>query len=176
MSDTQENVQTDNTATDGKESTMSFSLANTGEEQDPTQHNMDAETTREGKYLTFSLADEEYGIGILKIKEIIGLMPITAVPRTPDYVRGVINLRGKVIPVMDVRTRFQLPSREHDERTCIMAGEAAGELEAAFDELARKTASDAEYRLDMFQRISLRLVGAAVAFSIAATLFGLLSI
>ena len=54
--------------------------------------------TREGKYLTFTLAGEEYGIGILKIQEIIGMMPITSVPQTPDFVKGVFNLRGKVIP------------------------------------------------------------------------------
>jgi len=56
--------------------------------------------SREGKYLTFTLAGEEYGIGILKIREIIGMMPITSVPQAPDFVKGVINLRGKVIPVM----------------------------------------------------------------------------
>ncbi|MCP4719581.1 MAG: purine-binding chemotaxis protein CheW, partial [Desulfobacteraceae bacterium] len=61
---------------------------------------------RDGKYLTFSMADEEYGIGILKIKEIIGMMPITTVPQTPDFVKGVINLRGRVIPVVDLRRRF----------------------------------------------------------------------
>jgi methyl-accepting chemotaxis protein len=60
----------------------------------------------EGKYLTFTLAGEEYGIGILKFKEIIGMMPITSVPRTPDFVKGVINLRGKVIPVVDLRLRL----------------------------------------------------------------------
>jgi len=57
-----------------------------------------ATTMKTGKYLTFTLADEEYGIGILKVKEIIGMMSITSVPRTPDFVKGVINLRGKVIP------------------------------------------------------------------------------
>jgi purine-binding chemotaxis protein CheW len=61
---------------------------------------------REGKYLTFTLAKEEYGIGILKVKEIIGMMPITTVPRTPLFVKGVINLRGKVIPVVDLRLKF----------------------------------------------------------------------
>ena len=61
---------------------------------------------REGKYLTFSLAGEEYGIGILKIREIIGMLPITSVPETPAFVKGVINLRGKVIPVLDLRLRF----------------------------------------------------------------------
>ena len=78
---------------------------------------------KEGKYLTFTLADEEYGIGILKIKEIIGMMPITSVPQTPDFVKGVINLRGKVIPVMDLRLRFGLPSIDYTERTCIIVVE-----------------------------------------------------
>ncbi|MFZ0928618.1 MAG: chemotaxis protein CheW [Syntrophobacteraceae bacterium] len=62
---------------------------------------------REGKYLTFSLDMEEYGIGILKVKEIIGMMRITPIPQTPEYVKGVINLRGKVIPVIDLRVRRQ---------------------------------------------------------------------
>ncbi len=83
-------------------------------------------TDREGKYLTFALADEEYGIGILKIKEIIGMMPITTVPQTPEFVKGVINLRGKVIPVMDLRLRFGMDSIEYDERTCIIVVEVTG--------------------------------------------------
>jgi len=82
---------------------------------------------REGKYLTFSLAEEEYGIGILKIKEIIGMMPITPVPQTPEHVKGVINLRGKVIPVVDLRLRFGMESIEYDERTCIIVVEIAGQ-------------------------------------------------
>jgi len=81
---------------------------------------------REGKYLTFSLAKEEYGIGILKIKEIIGMMPITSVPQTPEYVKGVINLRGKVIPVLDLRLRFGMESMEYTERTCIIVVEIEG--------------------------------------------------
>jgi purine-binding chemotaxis protein CheW len=82
---------------------------------------------REGKYLTFTLDNEEYGIGILKIKEIIGLMPITSVPQTPDYVKGVINLRGKVIPVVDLRLRFGMEEMEYTERTCIIVVEIAGQ-------------------------------------------------
>ncbi|MBF0377920.1 MAG: purine-binding chemotaxis protein CheW [Desulfamplus sp.] len=78
---------------------------------------------REGKYLTFSLAREEYGIGILQVKEIIGMMPITSVPRTPNFVKGVINLRGKVIPVIDLRLRFSIPESEYTERTCIIVVE-----------------------------------------------------
>ncbi len=83
-------------------------------------------TDREGKYLTFSMADEEYGIGILKIKEIIGMMPITTVPQTPDFVKGVINLRGKVIPVMDLRLRFGMDAIDYTERTCIIVVEIEG--------------------------------------------------
>jgi len=78
---------------------------------------------REGKYLTFALGDEGYGIGILKIKEIIGMMPITSVPRTPAFVKGVINLRGKVIPVVDLRLRFGMEPIEYNERTCIIVVE-----------------------------------------------------
>ena len=83
-----------------------------------------AMTGREGKYLTFSLAQEEYGIGILKIKEIIGMLPITSVPQTPEYVKGVINLRGKVIPVIDLRLRFGMQEIDYTERTCIIVIEA----------------------------------------------------
>ena len=78
---------------------------------------------REGKYLTFSLAGEEYGIGILKVKEIIGMMEITRVPQTPSYVQGVINLRGKVIPVIDLRQKFGLEAGEYTERTCVVVVE-----------------------------------------------------
>ena len=82
---------------------------------------------KEGKYLTFTLAEEEYGIGILKIKEIIGMLPITSVPQTPDFVKGVINLRGKVIPVMDLRLRFGMTSIDYTERTCIIVVEISGQ-------------------------------------------------
>jgi len=82
---------------------------------------------REGKYLTFTLAEEEYGIGILKIKEIIGMMPITTVPQTPEFVKGVINLRGKVIPVMDLRLRFGMEEIGYTERTCIIVVEIEGQ-------------------------------------------------
>jgi len=81
---------------------------------------------REGKYLTFSLAGEEYGIGILKVKEIIGMMPITTVPRTPIFVKGVINLRGKVIPVVDLRLKFGMEESAYNERTCIIVVETKG--------------------------------------------------
>lgn len=86
-----------------------------------------AMTSKEGKYLTFTLANEEYGIGILKIKEIIGMMPITSVPRTPSFVKGVINLRGKVIPVVDLRLKFGMPPMDYTDRTCIIVVEIAGQ-------------------------------------------------
>jgi purine-binding chemotaxis protein CheW len=73
-----------------------------------------------GKYLTFKLALEEYGLEILKVQEIIQMQAITRVPRTPDYVRGVINLRGKVIPVVDLRKKFILDMSTDTEKTCII--------------------------------------------------------
>ncbi len=82
-----------------------------------------AMTIKTGKYLTFSLNEEEYGIGILKVKEIIGMMAITSVPRTPEFVKGVINLRGKVIPVIDLRLKFSMEAIEYTDRTCIIVVE-----------------------------------------------------
>jgi len=78
------------------------------------------EDSMEGMYLTFDLASEGYGLEIRHVTEIIGIQPITAVPDLPDHVIGVLNLRGKVIPIIDVRRRFRLTHREHDERTCIV--------------------------------------------------------
>ncbi|MDD5723005.1 MAG: chemotaxis protein CheW [Syntrophales bacterium] len=89
-------------------------------------HMIKAKVEREGKYLTFAVADEEYGVGILKVKEIIGMMPITAVPRTPEFVKGVINLRGKVIPVIGLRLKLGMEEVEHTERTCIIVVEIEG--------------------------------------------------
>ncbi len=78
---------------------------------------------RAGKYLTFALANEEYGLEILKVREIFGYMDITAVPRTPAYVKGVINLRGQVIPVIDLRAKFGMETTEVTEETCIIVVE-----------------------------------------------------
>jgi purine-binding chemotaxis protein CheW len=80
---------------------------------------------KEGKYLTFALAQEEYGLEILKVREIIGYMAITAVPQTPHYVKGVINLRGQVIPVIDLRAKFGMESAEITEESCIIVVEIA---------------------------------------------------
>ena len=79
-----------------------------------------------GKFLTFFLANEEYGIEILKVQEIIGMLSITAVPRTPSFVRGVVNLRGKVIPIIDLRLKFGMPAAEQTEETCIIVVQARG--------------------------------------------------
>jgi purine-binding chemotaxis protein CheW len=80
---------------------------------------------REGKYLTFGLGSEEYGLEIIKVKEIIGVMNITSVPQTPKYVKGVINLRGKVIPVVDLRLKFGMDAMEYNDRTCIIVVDIA---------------------------------------------------
>ncbi len=81
---------------------------------------------RPGKYLTFELGREEFGIQVMKVREIMGIQEITAVPQTPDYVKGVINLRGKVTPVVDLRRKFGLPEIEYTQRTCIIVVAASG--------------------------------------------------
>lgn len=78
-----------------------------------------------GKYLTFALGDEEYGLPVLKVREIIKVMDITAVPQVPGHIKGVINLRGKVIPVVDLRLKFGFASQDYTERTCIIVVEVA---------------------------------------------------
>src|SRR5438034_1023956 len=75
---------------------------------------------RAGKYLTFMIGKEEFGVGVLRVREIMGIQDITAVPQTPPYLKGVINLRGKVIPVIDLRLKFGLPSIDYTQRTCII--------------------------------------------------------
>lgn len=76
-----------------------------------------------GKYLTFTLHQESYGIDVLKVREIIRLTNITAVPQMPEYIRGVINLRGKIIPVMDLRLRFAFSDIQNTEQTCIIVAQ-----------------------------------------------------
>ena len=79
-----------------------------------------------GKYLTFKLSGEEYGLEILKVREIIGLLPITVLPRTPVFVRGVINLRGKVSPVIDLRLKFDMEAAADTDQTCIIIVDVKG--------------------------------------------------
>lgn len=78
------------------------------------------EDTQKGRFLTFPLGKESYGIEIKYVTEIIGIQAITEIPELPDYVKGIINLRGKIIPVMDVRTRFKKEAKEYNDRTCII--------------------------------------------------------
>ncbi|AOY78207.1 chemotaxis protein CheW [Clostridium formicaceticum] len=78
------------------------------------------EDTQKDKFLTFSLGNEFYGIDIKYVIEIIGIQLITEIPQLPEYIKGIINLRGKIIPVMDVRLRFKKPFREYNDRTCII--------------------------------------------------------
>jgi len=94
------------------------------EVEEETKQNADKSKSdmesKQGKYLTFGLGGEEYGLEILKVKEIIGIMDITMVPQTPEFVKGVINLRGKVIPVVDLRLKFTMPTSKYTRETCII--------------------------------------------------------
>jgi len=94
-----------------------------------------------GKYLTFRLAEEDYGVPLRQVKEIIGMMPVTAVPRTPGYVKGVINLRGKVIPVSDLRLRFGMDAIPYNDRTCIIVVDIQGIEQARSSTCAKKRSS-----------------------------------
>jgi purine-binding chemotaxis protein CheW len=123
LSETTDIITRDTDALDTQGAKLPYSIAEKEIDPEPSQRKMEPPTEKEGKYLTFSLSDEEYGIGILKIKEIIGMMPITSVPRTPKFVRGVINLRGKVIPVIDLRIRFCMEEKKYNDRTCIVVVE-----------------------------------------------------
>lgn len=93
-------------------------------------------------YLTFSLADEDYGIEILKVKEIIGMMAVTSVPWAPVFVKGVINLRGKVIPVIDLRLKFDMGKISHTDKTCIIVVEIKTEKGPVFIGIAVDSVSD----------------------------------
>lgn len=84
------------------------------------QHGEYIEDSQAGKFLTFLLEQEFYGLEIKYVTEIIGIQHITEVPEVPEYIRGIINLRGKIIPVMDVRLRFKKPFRQYNDRTCII--------------------------------------------------------
>lgn len=82
---------------------------------------------RAGKYLVFQLGREEFGIQVMKVREIMGVQDITAVPQTPPHVKGVLNLRGKVIPVVDLRLKFGLPEVAYTQRTCIIVVQVQGD-------------------------------------------------
>jgi len=101
-------------------------MAHQEEDSEQERGRQEINEDMDNKYLTFFLADEVYGVEIAYVTEIIGIQKITNIPEMPEYIRGVINLRGKVIPVMDVRTRFHMNQREYDERTCIIVVDISG--------------------------------------------------
>jgi purine-binding chemotaxis protein CheW len=117
---------------------------------------------RAGKYLVFHLGREEFGIRVLKVREITGIHDITAVPRTPAHVKGVINLRGKVVPVVDLRLKFGLPEAEYTERTCIIVVQVQGDTSSMLmgivvdgvAEVLNLTASDIEDTPDFGQGVA----------------------
>jgi len=82
--------------------------------------------SRAGKYLTFVLGAEQYGVEIVKVREILGVLPITPMPQAPGYIKGVINLRGRVIPVVDIRTKFGMPEKENTPETCVIVVDVGG--------------------------------------------------
>jgi purine-binding chemotaxis protein CheW len=92
-----------------------------------------ARNDKGGKYLTFKLASEEYGLEILKVRELIGVMDITAVPQMPPCMKGVINLRGKVIPVVDLRLKFGLGAADYTDQTCIIVVDVGTEIGVIVD-------------------------------------------
>ena len=115
-----------------------------------------------GKYLTFRLGDESYGIAVLRIREIIRLTNITAVPQMPEYVKGVINLRGKIIPVMDLRLRFAFANVKDSDQTCIIVAQVRlpdgqntqmGIIVDAVEEVVNMTAGDIEETPDFGAKI-----------------------
>lgn len=94
------------------------------------------EQTLEGmKYLTLRLGEEHYGVEILRVREIIGLLDITRLPQMPSYVRGVVNLRGKIIPVIDLRMRLGMPTVDYNARTCVVVLELKSETESGFSQI-----------------------------------------
>jgi purine-binding chemotaxis protein CheW len=90
-----------------------------------------ARTISGGKYLSFQLSKEEYGIAILKVREIIGMVDVTPLPRTPEYVLGVINLRGRIIPVIDLRLKFGMEAKPVTSETCVVVVDVGGDGETA---------------------------------------------
>lgn len=124
-------------------------------------------TARPGKYLTFALGHESYGVPVLAVREIIRFCPITPVATMPPHVRGVINLRGRVIPVVDLRVRFGLPAAEEHDRTCIVVAQVAaaaggtrpyGVIVDAVEEVASFAAADLEPAPDFGGAVDARFI------------------
>ena len=117
---------------------------------------------RSGKYLTFQLGQEEFGIRVLKVREIMGIQEITAVPQIPGHVKGVINLRGKVVPVIDLRIKFGLAAADYSQRTCIVVTQIQGDsglilmgvIVDGVSEVLNLTSSDIEDTPDFGEEIA----------------------
>jgi purine-binding chemotaxis protein CheW len=105
---------------------VTSTLLNASDSKAAVSNTAAATEQRAGKYLAFRLGKEDFAIQVLKVREIVGIQDITAVPQMPSYVKGVINLRGKVIPVVDLRLKFGLPEREYTQRTCIIVVQVHG--------------------------------------------------
>jgi len=118
----------------------------------------DSSPALSGKYLTFFLGAEEYGIAILKVREIIGIVPVTPVPGTPPFMQGVINLRGKIIPVIDLRAKFGMPSHAASRETCIIVVRRQdlelGIVVDAVSEVRDVSGSETEAMLDLGSDVS----------------------
>jgi purine-binding chemotaxis protein CheW len=116
------------------------------------------EDTLEGRYLTFEFAGDRYGIDLMHITEIVGIQRITRLPEVPDFIKGVINLRGRIIPLLDMRLKFNKPTTEYDERTCVIIIEmqnltagfivdkVADVITLGHDEISPPPADDERYR------------------------------
>lgn len=116
-----------------------------------------------GKYLSFCLGNEEFAIGVLRVREIMGMQDITAVPQTPPYVKGIINLRGKVVPVVDLRLKFGMDPAEYTQRTCIVVVDVPGQagrllmgvIVDAVSEVLNVSASDVEDTPDFGEGVAI---------------------
>jgi purine-binding chemotaxis protein CheW len=151
--------------------------------QPSAQQHSNAISAQPGKYLVVTLGNESYGIPVLKVREIIRLCPITPVANMPPHVRGVINLRGKIIPLVDLRARFGLPTGEDHDRNCIVVAQLAGSagvprlygvIVDGVEEVANFTASDIEPTPDFGGVIDVRFItGMAKSGSLVRTLVDL---
>jgi purine-binding chemotaxis protein CheW len=109
---------------------------------------VEAEDTLQGKFLVFKVGSEDYGIEIRYVTEIVGIQKINEVPDLPSSMKGVINLRGRVIPVMDIRQRFRLPAREYDERTCIIVVQVEDQVSGMIIDQVREVTEIPEKQIE----------------------------
>jgi len=111
--------------------------------------NASSEDTLHGKFLVFKVGNEDFGIEIRHVTEIVGIQKINEVPDLPGYMKGVINLRGRVIPVMDIRTRFGMPDRDYDERTCIIVVQVEGETSGLIIDQVKEVTEIADDQIEL---------------------------